>query len=224
MKAGDLECWKQIGVFGDASCPELATYTHCHNCPVFTAAGRQLMDRVPPQGYRDEWTTLLSHEKPRLARDHSVIVFRIGEEWLALDTLLFVEVARWKQPHRIAHRAHGVLAGLVNIRGQLQLCAHLGTLLRIGPRNEPPPTARILVIARHDATWALIADEVHGVHFFSRDAVEPAPAAVGDGSHLRGVLRWNDKGVGYLDGDALFAALAKAVATGTAPRPEGQAP
>ncbi len=221
MKPGDPECWKQIGVFGDASCPELATYTHCRNCPVFTAAGRQLMDRVPPAGYRDEWTALLSHEKPRVGRDHSVILFRVGEEWLALDTLLFVEVARWKRPHRIAHRGQGVLAGLVNIRGQLQLCAHLGALLRLGPRGEPSATARILVIARQDATWALIADEVHGVHLFPRDAVEPAPATVGDGSQLRGVLRWNGKGVGYLDGDALFTALAKAVATGVAP--EGEA-
>jgi chemotaxis-related protein WspD len=219
---GDPECWKHIGVFGDASCSELAIHTHCHNCPVFTAAGRQLMEREAPTGYRAEWTSLLAHEKPRLGRDHSAIVFRVADEWLALDTLLFVEVARWRKPHRIAHRDRGVLAGLVNIRGQLQLCAHLGALLHLGPRIDPPATARILVIAKHDVQWALVADEVHGVHQFSRDAVEIAPATTSDGGHLRGVLRWNGKGVGYLDGDVLFATLAKAVASGGT-APEGEA-
>ena len=36
-------CWQEIGVWGDRSCPELAAVTHCHNCPVFAAAGRKFL-------------------------------------------------------------------------------------------------------------------------------------------------------------------------------------
>lgn len=209
------ECWKTIGVFGDASCPELVTYTHCRNCRVFTAAGRQLMERPAPPGYREEWTAQLARPKPRLGRDHSMLVFRVGREWLALDTLLCSEVSRWVRPHRIAHRHGGVLAGLVNIRGQLLLCVQLVALLKLGRERAPEPGARLVVIAREGVIWALIVDEVHGVLQVPRDAVEPPPQAVGDGGHLRGVVRWNDHGVGYLDGDALFTALSTAVAKGS---------
>jgi len=34
-------CWNFIGIEGDRSCPQLATYTHCRNCPVYSTAGHQ---------------------------------------------------------------------------------------------------------------------------------------------------------------------------------------
>ncbi len=204
-------CWKQIGVFGDASCPELVRHVHCRNCPTFVAAGRELLERAPPPGYREEWTALLSRDKPARRLDVSVVVFRVGGEWFALDTRLFVEVASWRRPHRIAHRG-GALAGLVNIRGQLHLCLHLNHVLQLeAPPATPPPTARILVIALDDVMWAVIADEVQGVQAFARDTVRTPPRTTGDGGHLRGVTSWNGFDVGVLDSEALFSALAGAV-------------
>ncbi len=213
MNPGDHECWKHIGVFGTGDCPELEKVTHCRNCPVFTAAGRQLMERAAPEGYRAEWTTRLALPKPSTERDHSVIVFRVAEEWFALDTSLFVEVAPWRQPHRMAHRPAAILGGLVNLRGQLHLCVYLRGLLQVGAPTPPDRTARLLVVARAGVVWALVADEVHGVHLFARNTIENAPAATSDGmsSHARGVLRWNGRPVGYLDGEAVFSALTKAI-------------
>jgi Magnesium chelatase, subunit ChlI len=37
------DCWNQIGVFGDGTCPELAKVIHCRNCPVYAAGGRSLL-------------------------------------------------------------------------------------------------------------------------------------------------------------------------------------
>ncbi|MEM7650108.1 MAG: chemotaxis protein CheW, partial [Cyanobacteria bacterium P01_A01_bin.70] len=34
------DCWNQIGVRGDRTCPTLETVIHCHNCPVYSQAGR----------------------------------------------------------------------------------------------------------------------------------------------------------------------------------------
>ena len=34
------DCWNRIGFCGDRSCPELAHVVHCHNCQVFSNAGR----------------------------------------------------------------------------------------------------------------------------------------------------------------------------------------
>jgi chemotaxis-related protein WspD len=52
----------------------------------------------------------------------SMLVFRLGREWLALPATSLVEVTALRPLHRVPHRTSGVLEGLVNIRGQLQLC------------------------------------------------------------------------------------------------------
>lgn len=42
-------CWNRIGVQGDRSCGRLVEVVHCHNCPIFSHAGRMLFDRAPPK-------------------------------------------------------------------------------------------------------------------------------------------------------------------------------
>ncbi len=78
-------CWNEIGVAGDRSCLELKTYTHCRNCPVYSRAGRQLLQRQAPAGYLNEWTNLLTHhQEEQPLNTISVGIFRLGGEWLAL--------------------------------------------------------------------------------------------------------------------------------------------
>ena len=40
------ECWRTIGIAGDKTCPELATFIHCRNCPVLAEAARTFFERV----------------------------------------------------------------------------------------------------------------------------------------------------------------------------------
>lgn len=132
------DCWNKIGVKGDRSCPELSKHVHCRNCPVFTAAGQRLFEREPPPGHLSEWTKRLAEpEIPVEQGTVSVLVFRIGEEWLAADIALLVEIGELRPIHTIPHRTNEILAGLVNIRGELELCVSLGGLL--GIKTEFPP-------------------------------------------------------------------------------------
>lgn len=211
-------CWRSIGVGGDASCPELKAVTHCRNCPVFTQAGRQLIERPPPAGYVEEWTTFLAQAKTRGApRSLAVLIFRLGEEWLALDAHDVVEIAETRPVHRIAHRPGPVLGGLVNIRGQLHLFVSVQALLRIeragvvadGRRSNE----RFVVIQRGEDTWVFRTDEVMGIHRFAVGDLGPAPVTVAHGmaSLSRGILPLGERRVGYLDGEALFSRLKRAV-------------
>ena len=204
------QCWNRIGVRGDRSCPELLKYTHCNNCPVFAAAGRRFLDNPSPPGYLDEWTArLAARDDTREGAESSVLVFRLGDEWLALPVAVLVEVTRPRVPHRIPHRG-GLLAGLANIRGELHLCVRLDLLLGVAAIADPDPELRRLVVIRRDNdSWAFAADEVDQVHrVLLPDLTAAAPTLARAQVKLtRGVFPHAGRAVGLLDDARLFQAL-----------------
>ena len=204
------QCWNRIGVRGDRSCPELLTFNHCNNCPVFAAAGRQFLDAPSPAGYLDEWTTRLAgREDEREGDESSVLVFRLGDEWLALPVAVLVEVTRPRVQHRIPHRG-GLLAGMANIRGELHLCVRLDLLLGTATAADADPELRRLVVIRREADcWAFAADEVDQVHrVLLPDLSSAAPTlARSQGKMTRGVFPHAGRSVGLLDDARLFQSL-----------------
>jgi chemotaxis-related protein WspD len=221
---GQGDCWNRIGVQGDRSCPELARVLHCHNCPVFAAAGRRFLDTPSPDGYLDEWTERLARPLEEAATDlQSVLLFRLGDEWLALPVDVLVEVTTPRPVHRVPHRG-GLLAGLVNVRGELYLCVRLDRLLGIHRKEEggrpkeesangrpadPSLGSRLLLVRREADRWVFPVDEVAQVYRFPAAALTRAPATVARASSrlTRGVLAWKGRSVGCLDEGWLFQAL-----------------
>jgi chemotaxis-related protein WspD len=204
------QCWNRIGIRGDRSCPELAQYTHCNNCPVFAAAGRKFLDAPSPPGYLDEWTSrLAAHDDLREGDESSVLVFRLGEEWLALPVAVLVEVTRMRAIHRVPHRG-GLLAGVANIRGELHLCVRFDLLLGIAAQERSDPELRRLVVIRRDSeSWVFTADEVDQVHrVLLPDLTAAAPTlARSHGKMTRGVFPHGKRSVGLLDDARLFQSL-----------------
>jgi chemotaxis-related protein WspD len=211
-------CWNEIGVSGDRSCPQLRTVIHCRNCPVFSAAGRRLLDGAPPAGYHEEWARRLAADADSARRsDRSVLVFRMGNEWMALETRYFVETTGPRTVRRVPHGRSAVLTGLVNIRGRLELCVSLEGVLHVergGPSLSPASAPRLLVVEHDKKAWVFPADEVHGVRHFSARDLLPAPATVArsPNPHIKGLFQWGDRQVGYVDAEKLFATLEAAIA------------
>lgn len=204
------QCWNKIGIRGDRSCPELLKHTHCNNCPVFAAAGRRFLDAPTPTGYLDEWTSRLAgRDGTRDGDETSVLVFRLGDEWLALPVAVLVEVTRPRVLHRVPHRG-GLLAGMVNIRGELQLCVRLDLLLGTTVVEGDDEDLRRLVVIRRDSEgWVFAADEVDQVHrVLVPDLSSAAPTlARSHGKLTRGVFPHENRSVGLLDDARLFQAL-----------------
>jgi chemotaxis-related protein WspD len=216
QEATGTDCWNRIGVGGDRSCPALPAAIHCRNCAVFGEAGRRLLERAPPDGYLDEWTRRLAADPvdSRL-KEHSVLLFRLGAEWLALDTRFFLEATMPRPIRRVPHARSSLLLGLVNIRGRLELCVALEEVLTLDRAAAPPSASpRMLVVEHERKGWVFQADEVHGVQHFSSQDVSPLPATVqrGPQSHARSLLRWGERKVGHLDGEKLFRTLEESVA------------
>jgi len=210
------DCWNRIGVWGDRSCPELIPTVHCHNCPVFAAAGRRFLDTPPPEGYLAEWTERLIAPVEETATDlQSALIFRLGEEWLALRVQALLEVTNPRPVHRVPHRA-GLLAGLVNIRGELHLCVHLARLLGLkapGPGELSPDDAgtkaRLIVVESEAGRWVFPVDEVDQVYRFAPAELTGAPATLARsaGRLTRAVFAWRERSIGFLDDVRLFDVL-----------------
>ena len=202
------DCWNRIGVYGDASCEELSESVHCRNCSVFSQAGRHLLERAPSPEDVQEWTDELARPSESLPEGTiPVIIFRVGEEWLSLDVAVAVEVAAARKMQRIPHRTNEILRGLVNVRGELQLCASMRNL--IGIQGPPNLEGQLLIIERQKERWALEVDEVVGVEHLQRIDVRDVPATVSNSlSHFaRWVLMRDDRHVGHLDVERVMVAL-----------------
>ena len=210
------DCWNRIGVWGDRSCPELAGVVHCQNCPVFSAAGRRFLNTPSLPGYMDEWTDRLAEPADDATVDRlGVLIFRLADEWLALSVAVLVEVTPVKPVRRVPHRG-GVLAGLVNVRGELYLCARLDMLLGVtgrgavkGAAGGSPAARRLLVVRKDGDRWVFPVDEIDQVHRIPAASVGRPPATVGRaaGTLSLGVFDQSGRTVGLLDEARVFEAL-----------------
>lgn len=219
------DCWNTIGVSGDRSCPELNTHVHCRNCPVFAGAARGFFERCAPEGYLADWSRWLAEpagcglrsNETEADGEHflsqeetvSVLIFRLGEEWLAFRTKTVAEVTLPRPVHRIPHRSNAVLTGIVNLQGQVQLCVSLHGLL--GATAAHTPSSRLVVLRDTDRaeTWAFGADSVVGVRQVPRSQWRSVPStlinpAVGFSDT---VLSWDGRTVGLLDEQRIFTAF-----------------
>lgn len=212
-------CWNRIGVDGDRSCPKLAEGIHCRNCPIFSSAGQQLLEREATPDYVDDWTHRLAQvDMAATAETLSLLLFRIADEWLALDARCVAEVVEPHSIHSVPHRTDRLLLGLANIRGELQLCVSLREVLGIEPSHAVTPHAPLsgtrsrerLVVVEHDQNrWAFPVDEVAGVERIPLDAMTNLPHTVERSPRFcsQAVFSHNDKRVGLLAESRLFQAL-----------------
>lgn len=218
------DCWNKIGVRGDGSCPALEAYIHCRNCPVYSAAAVDVLDADLPPDDVTRWTRQVAQEKAVAQLDtHSVVVFRIGAEWLALPTPVFREIASIRAIHSLPHRRNGMVMGLANIRGELLVCVSLREILSLGEtaerKREKQRTAdaRLLVVQREDGRAVCPVDEVYGIQrFHPRELMEvPATVAKAAAKYTKAVLSWQKKSVGVLDDQLLFYTLNRSLASAT---------
>ena len=215
-RAGLNDCWNKIGVRGDGSCPELARHVHCRNCPVYSASAAKLLDADLPAGHLAEWTGHFSSEQQvEEAATQSVVIFRLGAEWLALPTAVFKEVATLRAVHSLPHRRSGIVLGLANVRGTLLVCVSLGDVLSLEKATETRKEKarvlhrRLLVISRDGNRLVFPVDEVHGIHRCQPRELKEVPATVAKATatYTKSVLAWRDKAVGCLDDQLLFYTL-----------------
>jgi chemotaxis-related protein WspD len=197
-----VDCWNRIGVRGDRSCPELAAAIHCHNCHAFTAAAQTLLDRPAAREYLTELTEFVSEPvATRKLADRSAVLVRVGAEHFAIATDSVLEVAETAAPRRVPHRGNHVFAGLINVRGQLELCVSLAGLLGIPAREGEAGAPRALIVTHDDQRWVLLVDAVLGVQRFHQSQLidPPAGARRTGGAYVRALTAHAGEHFAWLD-------------------------
>ncbi|MCQ6258976.1 chemotaxis protein CheW [Pseudomonas sp. Q11] len=204
------DCWNRIGVHGDKSCPLLAEHIHCRNCSVYSAAATRLLDRYTLQHVdRDLAHAPLDTE----IVTRSLLMFRLGEEWLALTTRSLVEVAPLQPIHSLPHQRSRALLGVANVRGALVACLSLVELLDLEPGGTTAPGARVmprmLIVAAQGGPVVVPVDEVDGIHAIDERVL--AAASPSAAKYTRGVLQFKGRSLRWLDEEQLLSAVTRSL-------------
>ncbi len=213
------KCWRIIGVFGDASCPDLAAHAHCRHCPRYSEAGNRLFDRAIPPEFSAEWTRVIAAAKETgLADPVSVLIFRLRGEWFALKTICFRKAADARPIHTVPLKSGRVFLGLVNIDGELLPCmsaAEAVNLPAASAGDGAPGRSRLFVVTRGSERFVFPVDEALGVRQVAGASVKPPPDTIAHAAApvVRGVFEFSGLGIGLLDEDRLFQEFDRALSS-----------
>lgn len=196
------DCWNRIGVRGDKSCPLLVEHIHCRNCAVCASAATRLLDRYS--------LSQESHEQVQVQEKsggRSMLLFRLGEEWLALATRSLVEVAPLQPVHSLPHQRSRALQGVANVRGALVPCLSLADLLGLEVLASSTSTRvmpRMLIIAAAGGSVVVRVDEVDGIHGLDPERLVHEQ---GEARFTAAVLQWRGRSVRVLDEEQVLSAV-----------------
>ncbi len=215
-------CWLRIGVWGKGAqrCPRLQEVMHCHNCDIFHRASLKVLERPLSEDYRNEWAEVLSCAKEEVVKDAtSVIIFRLGTEWVAIPTNLCTEITPILRIHSLPHNKSSILRGIVNINGEVQTCYSLGNILGIKKaenalgEEKKIVYERMIVLESHDRRFAFPVSEIGGIHHYRNEDLEELPATVADtaANYLKGIIRWGELCVGCLDEELFMSQIERSI-------------
>lgn len=210
------DCWNRIGVRGDKSCPRLAEHVHCRNCQVYATAAIRLLDRYALGNESPALAPAASEAAPEVGCAY--LIFRLGDEWLALPTRALAEVASECAVHSLPHQRSPALLGVANVRGTLVACVSLGELLGLdrgsGGADGRRVVPRMLILAAASGPVLSPVDEVDGIHALDNAAVVAASgqSLAANDRFTHGVLQWRGRSIRLLDPETLLEAATRSLA------------
>ena len=220
------DCWRRIGVLGNGSCPLLATHIHCRNCPTYSRAALTLLDNLQTGEVSLPADSAVQAETAARGPTLSCLVFRIGDEWLALPAAALAMVTAPCPVHSLPHRHHAAVLGLASVRGNLLACISLAKLLGQDPaagaasnaaadaKGGAGPGAPRLVRGQGPTPKARPVDEVTRHERIAEAALQPLPTTLSRASahYTRALLKSGGRSVGLLDPALLQQALKRSLA------------
>ena len=211
------DCWNQIGVWKKTGevCPKLAEIRHCQHCDTFINAGLDMLDRDLADDYIAENTKIYALEKEQ--EDNTLIsalFFRIAKEWYAIKTNLLKEIIEVTDIHSIPHQQHEKIMGLVNVRGEIELCIALNSMLSVDiesieKNNQVNKQERMVVIHLDSGKYVFLVDELMGIFRINEREVKQTPTSIVHTKQqlISGIFDYEQKHIGLIDEKLLIKIL-----------------
>jgi purine-binding chemotaxis protein CheW len=102
--------------------------------------------------------------------------FWVAGMFFGIEVLKVQEVLRYQEMTRVP-LAHGVIEGLINLRGQIVTAVDMRRRLNMAPRTDGVTPANIVVRSDEGAV-SLLVDEISDVLEMNRGAYEPPPQSL----------------------------------------------
>lgn len=204
------DCWNRIGVFGDKRCERLERHIHCRNCEVYGAAAIALLDRYGSSLERDADDYGQGETQEPVGEQRSLLIFRLGEQWLAIATRCLAEVMPVSPIHSLPHRKSAGLLGVTNVRGTLVACLSLSELLDLetddSRQNGQRVIPRMLILESGSGPLVVPVDEVSGIQKIPLARISNAKQ---DDKRTisrftAGVLQWRGQSITLLNDEQLL--------------------
>ena len=134
-----------------------------------------------------------------MARSGQYCTFFVSGLFLGLEVVSIQEVIR-NQPLTVVPLTPPVIAGLMNLRGQIVTAIDMRHRLGLPPR-EPDERPINVVVRTPDGAVSLLVDEIGDVIEVSDDAFERPPEMLGDDARalIRGAYKLKDRLLLVLD-------------------------
>lgn len=108
-----------------------------------------------------------------------LLIFRAGQERMALEAVGIHQVTRATRVHRIPHRSNAIIRGLCSLDGDLMLCADLVRLLELSDDDRDGRNGEqrwMIVLGDDQHRWVVEVDSIEGVtavaaHTFRRPPI-----------------------------------------------------
>lgn len=210
-----IQCWNSIGVWGSEQprCRLLPEVIHCRNCGTYIAAGKQVLERIPPEGYLEQWTRQLSRAKEtRDPSEENLMVFRVSREWLGMPCGYLDEICEDRAIRPLPGVNNRLVKGVVNISGRVQVCFSLGQVMHFDKqpdqsRHKGKSLLNALVVNIWEGRrYVFPVNEVLGIYGYNPSNVKPVPATIGEveSQYVTGIVPIQGRDVGRLDAERLF--------------------
>ena len=165
-----------------------------------------------PDDYRLEVTEELAAATAAVVEETaSVLVLRVGSEWFALRTQVLQEVSGYQKPYLLPFRSGALLAGVVNVNGELLLCISLEAALGLSSEHKDKPVGRprLCVVGNGRERFAFGVDEILGVRRISSARLQPVPVTLDKSPSAQTTSCFEADGhnVGLIDERRLFNSL-----------------
>lgn len=172
-----------------------------------------LLDRPYPPGYKSDCTPLsMASETDRDVHCLKVMIFRIGDDWLGLESRVLKAVTEKKTVHTIP-LSKKLIKGVANMRGDLKPVVCLDALIEKKISKQSQDLGFMILISQEKDDWIFIVDELLGIFDISPKNLQNVPVNISKsyGNLIKGLVEIEHKTIAILEEELLFYTLSQSV-------------